>query len=333
MVHLLPTGGTISERSTGTGAVPEQGSIDRLLSQLSDLGIDVRIQETMIGKGSANFTPSDWIRISEIVTDALQKGTHGIVILHGTDTMHYTAAALSFMLSGLNLPVVLTGSMIPGGDSASDALFNLRNAILVAAFADLAEVSIVFSADPEKHRGVILRGSRARKIHSVEIDAFTSVNIPPLGYISQGRILRTQVESKRRGEGKVKLLNQFNTNVVFVKGHPALTGQTLRRFLEGASGAVLEGTGAGHIRNELVEEIASFGQPVVMSTQTLLGGVKWGMYATDVSYLQTKNLISAGDMTSETALVKLMWALGQGGDVRATMHKNMAGELTETLIR
>jgi L-asparaginase/Glu-tRNA(Gln) amidotransferase subunit D len=121
----------------------------------------------------------------------------------------------------------------------------------------------------------------------------------------------------------------LDPRVVLVKQHPAMTVETLRRFLEGASGAVLEGTGAGHIRDELQEVIASFGRPVVMSTQAIYGGIRWGLYATDQVYLDTKNVIPAWDMTSEAALVKLMWALRQPGDVRSTMLRDVAGELTE----
>ncbi len=305
-----------------------ENSTQSLLGQLADLGVQIRVQEGIIDKGSAQFVPDDWRKIAEATAAAIHSGVEGVVILHGTDTMNYTASALSFMLRDLGRPVVMTGSMIPGGDPGSDSLFNLRNAIIVAAFGDLAEVCIVFSADPERRRAMIIRGVRARKVHSLAINAFHSINIPPIGYVENGEIAFTEVKTRKRGRGELRLFPQLDPNVILVKQNPALTVPMLTRFLEGASGAVIEGTGAGHIRSELVEAIAFFKGPVVMSTQAIGGGVHWGLYAQDRCYLETRNLISAGEMTSETALVKLMWALGHGGDIRSTMLTNIAGELT-----
>ncbi len=159
------------------------------------------------------------------------------------------------------------------------------------------------------------------------INAFNSINIPPIGYIENGEIAFTEVKTRKKGSGELHLFPQLDPNVILVKQNPALSVPMLSRFLEGASGAVIEGTGAGHIRSELLEAIASFKGPVVMSTQAIGGGVHWGLYAQDRCYMDIRNLISAGEMTSETALVKLMWALGQGGDIRLTMLTNIAGEL------
>ncbi len=328
-ICLIPTGGTISNQSKEIGAAPIQGSTQNLLRQLEDLEVHIRLEEGVLQKGSAHIIPDDWGKIAQAVADAIYSGVEGVVILHGTDTMHYTASALSFMLRGLSRPVVITGSMIPGMDSESDSLFNFRNSIIVAAYGDLAEVGIVFSGDLYQKRGMIIRGVRARKVHSVAINAFDSINIPPLGYIENGEISYTEVKARRRGKDRLQLLSQLDSNVILVKQHPGLTPSMLRRFLEGASGAVIEGTGAGHIRSELIEVVAAFNRPVVMSTQTVYGGVTWGLYASDQSYRAVNNFIPAGEMTSETALVKLMWALGQGNDIRKTMLTNIAGEFKE----
>jgi glutamyl-tRNA(Gln) amidotransferase subunit D len=329
-VTLIPTGGTISSRSTEMGAALVAGSAEDLLRQMPDLRVQISLQEPVIRKGSAQIVPEDWTRIAEAAAGALDSGAEGVVILHGTDTMHYTAAALSFMLKDLSRPVVLTGSMIPGGDAGSDAAFNLQNAIMVAARGNLGEVCIVFSANARRSRGMILRGNRARKIHSLVIDAFASINLLPLGYIERGRIVYTKAQRRKRREGKVRLCPQLNPRVVLLKQNPALTPDMLRRFLEGAAGAVIEGTGAGHLRLDQLEVIASFPGPVLMSTQAIWGGVKWGLYVTDRAYAGVANLLPGGDMTSETALVKLMWALGQEGDIRKTMLTSIAGELTES---
>ncbi len=329
-ITLVPTGGTISNRSTPMGAAPVFGSAEDLLRQMPDLGVEISLQEPVIRKGSAHIVPEDWTRMAEVAAAALDSGAEGVVILHGTDTMHYTAAALSFMLQDLTRPVVLTGSMNPGGDAGSDAIFNLQNAIRVAVGGDLAEVCIVFSADARRSRGMILRGNRARKIHSLAIDAFASINLLPLGYIERRRIVYTEVQRRNRADGRVRLYAQLNPRVVLLKHNPGLTPDMLGHSLEGAAGAVIEGTGAGHLRSDQLEVIAAFPGPVLVSTQAIWGGVKWGLYASDRAYAGLANLLPGGDMTSETALVKLMWALGQGGDVRKTMLTSIAGELTES---
>jgi len=327
LIYVLATGGTIAERSTRDGAVLTKTAVRDLLSSL-DLKINIQFQDLM-QKGSANIVPDDWMEIARNIVTAMDAGATGIVVLHGTDTIHYTASALSFMLQDPGVPVVLTGSMLPGADSGSDSFFNLQNAITVAAFGNLAEVCIVFSADSKKSRGVIIRGSRARKMSSSAINAFDSINIQPIGYVVNDSIVYTDVETRKRGNREVKLLTKLDKNVVVVKQNPALTASFLTRMLSGASGAVIEGTGAGHVIADLIKVIASFKKPVVMSTQAIYGGVKWGIYALDRSYQDVKNFIPGGDMTPETALVKLMWALGQGGDVRSVMLKNIAGELEE----
>jgi L-asparaginase type I len=263
------------------------------------------------------------------VADAIVAAPRGIVILHGTDILHYTAAALSFMLRDPGLPIVLTGSMIPGGDPGSDALPNLRDAIRVAATADLGEVCLLFSADPQRSKGLIIRGVRARKIRSFAIDAFASINAPPIGTV-EGSTVAVHGARAHRGHAAPRLSRELEENVVLVKLNPAVTPEILARQLHGAAGAVIEGTGIGHIRSDLHPAVVAFGKPVVMTTQALYGGERLGIYDVDKAILSIPNLIPAGDMTSETALVKLMWALAQHGDVRTIMRTDIAGECTES---
>jgi L-asparaginase type I len=270
--------------------------------------------------GSLEVGPPEWVVIAEAVTDAMTSAPSGVVIAHGTDTMHYTAAALAFMLRSLPVPVVMTGSMIPGGDAGSDALPNLRDAVTVAALADLAEVCVVF-------RGQIIRGTRARKIHSHAVDAFTSINVPPIGSVEAGRVVMGAQKVARRGASTLSLATALDTNVVLVKLTPNLSKEVLARQFEGASGAVLEGTGVGHIATELRPAVAAFGKPVMVTTQTVHGGEKLGLYDVDKDILAIPNVIPAGDMSSETALVKLMWTLPQGGNAKALMRTNIAGEI------
>ncbi len=326
-VIVLTTGGTIGHRSREDGVAVLDFDPKRLISGigLSDLEIETK---ELFRKGSMSIAPEDWQSIAAAVAEAMMKKPRGVVILHGTDTMHYTASALAFMLRNLSMPVVMTGSMLPGGDGGSDGPANLRDAVVVAAQADFAEVCVVFSADAERTKGVIIRGCRARKVHSHAIDAFVSINAPPIGTIEGATITRSTLEVRPRTPAKLELATGLDTNVVLVKVTPNMLPEWLDRCLKGASGVVLEGTGIGHIRADLLSAVARFNKPAVVTTQTIYGGERLGSYDVDRDILATANVIPVRDMSSEAALVKLMWALKQGGDVRSIMQTDIAGEIS-----
>ena len=170
----------------------------------------------------------------------------------------------------------MTGSMIPGGDSGSDAIPNLRDAIVVAAEADFAEVCIVFSADAKRTKGVIIRGCRARKVHSHAIDAFASIDALPLGFVVDGTIERTMLPARPRSSSELRLALALDSDVVLVKVTPNLSAHFLAKYLQDCSGAVLEGTGVGHIRTDLQPIVSQFKKPVVITTQTGQGGERLG---------------------------------------------------------
>lgn len=323
-VIVLSTGGTIEHQLQDGVAVMDFDS-RRLIAAVGLTDIDVSFR-SIFRKGSMDLTPSDWKLIAAAVAQAVAEGPQGIVILHGTDTLHYTAAALAFMLRGSSVPIVLTGSMIPGGDARSDALPNLRDAVVVAARSDFAEVCVVFSADAERTKGLIIRGCCAKKVHSHAIDAFASINAPPIGTIAGGQIVRTCVGARPRGDSQLSLAVDLDQNVALIKITPNLTPETLTRYLQRASGAVLEGSGVGHLRAVLQSVVVEFCKPTVISTQAVYGGERLGAYDVDRNILAIPNVILARGMTSEAALVKLMWALGQGGDVRLLMQTDVAGE-------
>jgi glutamyl-tRNA(Gln) amidotransferase subunit D len=325
-VFILTTGGTVGHRSGTDGVAVMDFNPEKLASDLAFQGIDLEFKQ-VLQKGSMDIGPKDWKNIAAASAEAISAQARGVVILHGTDTMHYTASALSFMLRGLGLPVVLTGAMIPGGDIGSDARLNLRDAIRVAAYSDIGEVCIVFSADAERKKAVIIRGNRARKIHSNAINAFASINIPPLGYVENDNIM-TSGDVHGRKRSTLTLNTDFDPNVVLLKLYPGLAPERLGQFLKGASGAVLEGTGIGHISTELHDVVAQFKKPTVVGTQAIYGGERLGMYAVDKHILNIANVIPAGDMTCEAALVKLMWALEQASDVRSIMQTDIAGEIS-----
>ncbi len=327
-IFVLTTGGTIAHQSEGDEPAVMNFQPQELIFGIGLADIELAFSE-VIQKGSMNIVPDDWKTIATATAKVLMEKPQGVVILHGTDTLHYTAAALSFMLRGLSVPVVLTGSMIPGGNAGSDSLANLRDAVRVAAYSDFAEVCIVFSGDPERKTGMIIRGSRARKVHSNTVNAFDSINVPPIGYLDGKEIKYSGLETNKRKQSDLQISTDINPNVALIKLNPATTAGALAMSMDGASGVVLEGTGTGHIRPDLQKVVSSFGKPAVISTQAVYGGERLGLYDVDKAILAIGNIIPGRDMNSETALVKLMWALQQKGDVRSLMLTDIAGEISE----
>lgn len=316
-VPVLTTGGTISMRLQD-GTPFDQADLTTGLDG-SQVVLDFR---SVLDKGSKDIVPADWEVVGAAVSDALAEDPAGLVVTHGTDTLAYTAAALSFLLPNPGVPVVLTGSMIPGGDAGSDSVANLRDAVEVAAHGDLGEVCVVFA-------GNVLRGNRARKVHSHELDAFASVNRAPLGTIGAGPM--TLAGRPRAPRADPRLLPGFESRVAFVTLTPATTPEVLDRALDGMAGSVLAGTGIGHVHEDLHPVIERFDRPVLLTTQVPVGGERLGLYPSDRRTLALRNVVPAGPMTPETALVKLMWALGQPGDPWALLRADLAGELEEDL--
>jgi L-asparaginase type I len=331
-VHVFNTGGTISHGRAGAGGAELAHAPDRILAELgAPPGV---LYRELFRKGSVSMTPADWGTIATAVYEAVRGGSDGVVVFHGTDTMVFTAAALSFMLGNLPVPVALTGSMLPGGAPGSDAPRNVRNALRVAANGDVGEVCIVFSDGEVGSGGLILRGNRARKISSTSLRAFETPNHPVLGCVEGETLSYGEAARMRRGpRGEPVLSSDVNPNVCLLRYHPGCSPAFVAGALAGTEGAVIEGTGLGHLPPEggILEAIGESGKPVVLVTACWQGGVRHGLYDIDRAILAVENLIPGHDLTPEAALVKLMWVLGRDRDierVRARMQAPVAGELT-----
>lgn len=331
-VHIFNTGGTISYGTAARGEATLTYTPHRIVDGLELSGRIV--YRELLRKGSVNILPADWRTIAAAVYDAIRAGADGVVVLHGTDTMAFTAAALSFMLGNLPVPVVLTGSMRPGDAPQSDAPRNLRDALRVAEGGDLAEVCIVFSQDEAGSGGVILRGNRARKANSGALNAFASPNHPALGFVGGETFHYGEAACVRRGpRGELRLTPELNPRVCLLPYHPGCTADFVGGALAGADGAVMEGTGLGHLPTEggILEAIRESGKPVVLVSACWRGGVGLGLYDVDRAVLAVENIIPGHDLTPEAALVKLMWVLGRERDrarVKRGMQEPVAGELT-----
>lgn len=328
-VCIIGCGGTISATYSGMRVwKPGVLTAVELTKYVPLLGKVAEIQTMdLFRDDSSNMQPEDWSTLAQTIFLKL-KDYDGIVVTHGTDTMHYTAAAISFMIQNLNKPIVFTGAQFALTQAGSDGKRNLFDAARVAAETDIGESVIVFN-------GKIIRGNRAKKFKEIEFDAFDSVGMDPLGKVENSIMLYG--EHIRKKNTQPLLLNKVETNVSLIKMYPGFKPKTIETMIDNdAKGFVIEGYGAGNVPTgnlsiiPLIKRAVESGIPVVITTQCTLG-TSW-VYLYEVG----RKALDAGgipgfDLLSETALVKLMWVLGQTKNiskVKEMMHKNYCGEIT-----
>ncbi|VVB50911.1 Glutamyl-tRNA(Gln) amidotransferase subunit D [uncultured archaeon] len=336
-ISILSTGGTIASKiDYRTGAVTSQFSADDVLSAIPELEEIANYNCRMIYSIlSENMRPSYWVELARAVYEEIKNGADGVIITHGTDTMMYTAAALSFMIE-TPVPIVLVGSQRSADRPSSD---NAMNAICAAkvAISDIAEVCVVMHGSTSDEFCYIHRGTKVRKMHTSRRDAFQSINARPIGRVEypSGEIKMLSPFIKR-GEKKLAINDKLESKCALIK---YITGASNESLLfhsgSGYKGIVIEGTGLGHVSTEwipLIKTVTDAGIPVVMTSQCINGRVCDRVYDTGRDILKA-GAIESEDMLSEVALVKLMWVLGQTKDIEkvsAMMHTNIAGELTRS---
>jgi glutamyl-tRNA(Gln) amidotransferase subunit D len=335
-VAIIGTGGTIASRvDYRTGAVfpaftPEE--ICASVPELLELA-NIEVVEAC-NVFSEHMTPELWVRIAQEIANQINKGAKGVVVTHGTDTMGYTAAALSFMLRNLSRPVVLTGAQRSSDRPSSDAALNLV-AATVTALSDIAEVCVVMHGSMSDDYFLIHRGVRVRKCHTSRRDAFLSINDLPLGKVRGMKVeMLRQDYRKTRPEGRVELDTQLDPNVALVKVYPGMKPDLIETLIQKCHGIVLEGTGLGHAPQSLfpaLRRAVDEGVILVMTSQCLWGRVNMRVYSTGRDLLQL-GVIPAEDMLPEVAYVKLMWVLGKTRErskVEELMLTNFVGEISE----
>lgn len=337
-VTLLGTGGTIASRlDYTTGAVIPAFSPGELYGAVPELA-DISNLKTMklFGIFSEDMGPHQWITLAEEIGKEFESGADGIVIGHGTDTMHYTGAILSFMTQNLPGPVVIVGSQRSSDRPSSDAARNLINAVYTAAYSDIAEVMVCMYGPTSDEYDLLHRGTRVRKMHSSTRSTFRSLSTRPLAMVSPGNIRPIQEEYNKRDMTRKPVINTaFEEKVTLVTYYPNMNGDIIDALVDnGYKGIVIGGTGLGHVNRLLfpsLKKAVEKGVHIYMTVQTLFGFVQMHVYDTG-RYLLDLGVIPAGNMLPEVAYVKLGWALGQSEDreeVRKIMLTPIAHEITE----
>ncbi len=336
-VVVMSTGGTIASRiDYRTGGVRAALTAEDLLSivpELADLAdLDAKILFSIY---SEDMTPDHWNSMALEADKLIREGAEGIVIAHGTDTMGYSAAALSFALQKPPIPIVFVGAQRSSDRPSSDAATNLIAAVKVAGHASFAEVCVSMHAWHSDTVIAIHRGTRVRKLHTSSRDAFRSINCEPIAYVIEGEIKLNSSNLNPRGSSEYRFEPGFSRDAALVKFYPGMPPDLLELLHEkGCRGLILEGTGLGHVNNKLIPTIRSLiddGMFIGMTSQCIYGRVNMRVYDTG-RYLLKAGVTPLDDMLPETAYVKLSWALARAKDleeVRRLMLTPIAGELGE----
>jgi glutamyl-tRNA(Gln) amidotransferase subunit D len=320
-----------------TGAVKPALSAEDLYSVVPELADIAHVEAIILFTlFSENIGPQQWTKIAQLVAEQVRKGANGVVIAHGTDTLGYTAAALSFALRDLPIPVVLVGSQRSSDRPSSDAASNLVAATQVAGQAPFAEVVVAMHDWISDERVAVHRGTKVRKCHTSRRDAFRSVNAQPIAYydlIQRKLELTDEPYKPRQSSQNLTLKDQFDPNVTLVKFHPGISAGIIDwATATGFKGLILEGSGLGHVGDTLFESLkraVDAGMVVGMCSQCIWGRVHMNVYSTGMDLLRI-GVLPLGDMLAETALAKMMWAFGQEKDpekVKKIMTTDIANEL------
>ncbi len=335
-IMLLGTGGTVASRlDYTTGAVIPSFTPGELFSAVPELAEICNLEcEIVFEILSENMKPDYWQQLALRIEKAATSGIDGIVIGHGTDTMGYTSAALSFMLRDLAIPIVLVGSQRSSDRPSSDAALNLINATTIAT-SDIAEVVVSMLGSSSHDYGLIHRGTLVRKMHSSVRNTFRTIDDIPLGMIRNRKIKMFTSNYSKRTKSETKALTNFEKKVALIYSYPGMENDLIDFYIDnGYKGIVFAGTGLGHVSTVIYDSIERAVQQnitILMTTQTLHGFVGMNVYSTGRE-LQNIGVIPGKNLLPEVGYVKLGWVLGQTNDpqeIKEMLLKNIAGEFID----
>lgn len=334
-VAVISTGGTIASYvDYRTGAVHPAISAEELIFSVPELldlcNVRAKVLYSIL---SENMKVGHWQGLAKAVAEELNSGAVGVIVPHGTDTLGFTSAALSFMLRNLTGPVVCVGSQRSSDRPSSDAIMNLLASTRLCVDSDLGEVVVLMHGEASDSYCLAHRGTKVRKMHSSRRDAFKSINVEPVAKV-EGPQITFMTGYSKRSKGPVEVKGKMDSSVSMLHFYPGFEAGHFDMIAGKVKGVVMAGTGLGHVSEEVVDSIRSAvksGVQVFVTTQCLHGSVNLNVYSTGRDMISA-GAVPLGDMLPETAYVKLMWALGQTEDpaeVRKIMQTDIAGELTD----
>lgn len=339
-ILIIYTGGTIGMKQDPKDLTLKPFDLGQILEEVPELGkfamrLDSYTFDPLID--SSDVEPSMWQSLATLIRDRYDD-YDGFVVLHGTDTMAYSASALSFMLENLAKPVIFTGSQLPIGVPRTDGKENLISSVEIAAAKDreghplVPEVCIFFNSK-------LLRGNRSTKVSSEDFSAFRSPNYPVLAEAGISiKYNRGAIRKPEEWSGPLRISTTLDTRVSILKVHPGITPQVMRYFLCGDAvrAVILETYGSGNAPSgqwftDIVREASEGGKLLMNVTQCMSGTVNMDLYATGKA-LEDAGVVSGLDITTESALAKLFYLMGKNGDnhwVKALLGENLEGEISK----
>ena len=311
-ILLLATGGTIASRHTENGLTPEL-SPEELLQYVPETESFCKVDTIQLfSKDSTNIGPQEWLTLAQTI-EAKYEFYDGFVICHGTDTMAFTAAALSYLIQYNRRPVVITGAQKPIDLPITDARVNLRDSLRFASDPRAHGVNIVFG-------GKVIAGTRAKKEYSKSYNAFSSINYPKIAIIQDSRIVFF-INDKDQIPKPLTFYHHLNPNIFLLKLIPGIDGKFLETIFEKYDGVIVESFGVGgfpdngdHSFMEAIKKGIAQNKIIVMATQVAHEGSDMGIYRVGKVIKETFDLTEAYDMTLEATVTKTMWALAQAKD-------------------
>jgi len=337
-VKLLGTGGTIASRlDYRTGAVIPAFSPGELYGAVPELADICNLTtEKLFAVFSENMGPQQYITLAKAIGKEIEKGIAGIIIGHGTDTMHHTAAALSYMVQNSPIPIILVGSQRSSDRPSSDAALNLMHSAKAAGESDIAEVMVCMFGPTSDEYGLLHQGTRVRKMHSSYRSTFRTIGDIPLAMVSRDKIIPIKKNyNRRRKDRTAAILPYFEERVAMVYYYPNMHPDIIDSLVENKyRGIIIAGTGLGHVNKPLypaIDRAVKAGVAIYMTVQTLWGFVHMFVYDTGRD-LMSLGIVPAENMLPEVAYIKLGWALGQTDDlskVKELMLTPISGDITE----
>jgi glutamyl-tRNA(Gln) amidotransferase subunit D len=345
-IALISTGGTITSKiDYRTGGVSSALSASELYASIPELEKYASIDtDVILNEYSENLKPEHWNMIANKIAEKVKSNMYcGIIVSHGTDTMHYTASALSFALQNLPIPVVIVGAQRSSDRPSSDAALNLISATIFATKSQFSGVFVAMHANPSDETVACHVGTRVRKNHTSRRDAFESIDITPVAMIKGDKIEiqteQSEIKLQKRNADSSSFLVKpdFNNKVILLKYHPGFDPHLITHaIMSGYKAIIVEGTGLGHISRECFPQIQNAvesGVMICMTSQCIWGRIRMTVYDTGRDLLNI-GVIPLSDMTSETAIVKAMWVLANTKEIESAkkmMQENMANEIARVV--